>query len=103
VQVKKRSESEFTEEMGSPEEMLVYQNLTRKYDDLVQKQGKTPEEALYDLAMDSCQSNPQQELPEKELKYLMMMGVDFSASKRICDAEITVEDIEMENNMAMSF
>jgi len=102
---KKRSESEFTEEMGTPEEMLVYQNLTRKYDDLVQKQGKTPEEALYDLAMDSCQSNPQQELSEKELKYLVMMGVDFHASKRICDAEITVEDIEMEmeNNMAMSF
>jgi len=96
----KRSNSE--EEMGTPEEMMLYQNLSRKFDDKVQE-GLTPQEAITDLAMESCKANPQIELPEKELKYLMMMGVDFSASKRICDEDITVEDIEMENNMAMSF
>jgi len=94
---KKRSE-----EMGTPEEIELYQYLSRQYDDKV-KEGKTPQEALYDLAMESCKSNPQQPLPEKELQYLKMMGVDFSATKRICDEDITEEDIEMEKNMAMSF
>jgi len=89
-------------EMGTPEEMLVYENLLRQFDDKV-KEGMTPAEALDDLAMDSCKSNPQQSLPEKELNYLKMMGVDFSASKRICDEDITEEDLEMEKNMAMSF
>jgi len=94
--------SDIGEEIGTPEEMLVYQNLLKQFDDKV-KEGMTPKDALDDLAMDSCKSNPQQALPAKELNYLKMMGVDFSASKRICDEDITEEDIEMEKNMAMSF
>jgi len=94
--------SDTGKEIGTPEEMALYQDLSRQFDDKV-KEGKTPQEALYDLAMESCKSNPQQPLPEKELQYLKMMGVDFSASKRICDEDITEEDLEMEKNMAMSF
>jgi len=96
-QNKKRSG--YTEEMGSPEEIELYQNLTMKFNEKVLKNGMTPDEALYDLAMETCKTNPQIPLSEEELRDLVMMGADLSKSKRICDEEISKEEIEV----AMSF
>jgi len=84
--------------MGTPEEMEVYQNLTMKFNEKVRK-GMTPDEAMYDLAMETCKTNPQLPLSEEELRDLVMMGADLSKSKRICDEEISKEEIEV----AMSF
>jgi len=85
--------------MGTPEEMEVYQKLTTKFNEKVRKYGMTPDEAMYDLAMETCKTNPQQPLSEQELRDLIMMGADLSKSKRICDEEISEEQIEV----AMSF
>jgi len=89
--------AEYSEEMGTPDEILMYQNLTMRFENF-QKEGKTPKEALVALAMESCKANPQQPITEEDLKSLRMMGVDPRTTLRICDSEegMGIPDQEMD-------
>jgi len=94
----KRSEHS---EMGTPEEIWMYQNLSMKFENF-QKEGMTPKEALEALAMESCECNPQQPLTEESFKSMIMMGIDPRTTRRICDKEISLEGLES-MDMASSF
>jgi len=77
---------------------LLYQNLTAKFNELL-NEGISPRDALDELAMRSCNSNPRHPFNEDNKKYLRTMGVNFRALKRICDELIEDEnEIQKDTN-----
>jgi len=69
------------------EDMKVYDSIDETYRILTEGQGRAPLEALQQMAMDACKSNPGQPLESHHKKYLKMMGITPATIRRICDEE----------------
>jgi hypothetical protein len=84
----------------------VFATLSKTFNEL-QEQGKTPGEALEEMAMEACKKTPKIELTATDKAFMRMSGIAPSSLDRICDEPSSDDwgdvddDVMSESDMGM--